>query len=81
MLLLYSNAITARSKYVFNLVFDSMGLEYQFTSDSLFFKNYQQAKINYSNQRIGDEFFINAHSLLFEGNIRELNVEVENRYE
>jgi hypothetical protein len=81
MLLLYSNAITARSKYVFNLVFDSMGLEYQFTCDTLFFKNSQQAKINYSNQRIGDEFFINAHSLLFEGNIRELNVEVENRYE
>ncbi len=81
MLLLYSNAVTARSKFVFNLVFDSIGLKYQFTCDALFFKNYQQAKINYSNQRIGDEFFIYASSLLFEDQIKEIKVDVENKYE
>ena len=58
-----------------------MGLNYQFTNDPLFFKDYLEEKINYSESRIGDEFFIKSHSLLLEDYIKKIKVDVENKHQ
>lgn len=52
-----------------------MGIEHELTIDSDAFKNYSGAKINYSDSKISDdEFYIQPHSLLFENEIREQEI-------
>ncbi|HET7115723.1 MAG TPA: hypothetical protein VFI29_04505, partial [Hanamia sp.] len=81
MLLFYSNIISARSNYVFELVFNLMGIRYQLTNDRLLFENYPDIKINYSNKRIGDEFFIKSSSLLLENFIKKTNIIVVEKFQ
>ena len=67
MLLIYLQAITPRTEYVFDLVFkNELSIEYITTADVKIFEEYAQAKLNYSSTRINEEIFIKASTLLFE---------------
>ena len=75
MLLIYLPAITKRSEYVFELIFENeLGLEYLATTDTDKFDTHHQEKINYSSTRIGEEIFIKSSSVLFEQSIKKINV-------
>lgn len=70
MILIYSEKLTNRVKFIFRLFFtDILKMEYQLTSDSKDFVAFEGAKFNYSKQNLGDEFFIVAENLLFERGI------------
>ena len=58
MLLIYLPEFSARSEYVFNLIFKyESGIKYHVTTDLTEFQNYSHEKINYSSSRIENEFF------------------------
>jgi hypothetical protein len=75
-ILIYTPKKTNRLHYVFNhLLGELLGLKPKFIQDKDAFAEYEGAKINYSWQPFGDEFFIMASDLLFERGIveREIN--------
>jgi len=77
MLLIYLPEFSARSEYVFNLIFKyESGIKYHVTTDLTEFQNYSDEKINYSSSRIGNEFFIKSSSLLFEKEITKQEFKV-----
>lgn len=81
MLLIYLPDITPRCSYIFDLVCkEELGLEYQFTKELKTFEEYQEEKINYSFNRINDEFYIKASSFLFEQKIKEIDVHPEKKF-
>ena len=77
MLLIYSHTISPRLQYICNFIFtEQLGIEFKFSIDSEYFRNYTGVKFNYSNSRISpDEFFILNHALLFEHGIQQQNTE------
>lgn len=82
MLLIYLQAITSRTEYVFDLVFkNELGIGYMTTADVKIFEEYAHAKLNYSSTRINEEIFIKASTLLFEKLIEEKNITVERKHE
>ncbi|MEO8961097.1 MAG: polysaccharide deacetylase family protein [Ginsengibacter sp.] len=77
MLLIYITENSERCQYVFELIFkQDFGIEYRVTTDLNVFNTYAQEKINYSNARIGDSFFIKATPLLFEKEIKQQHITV-----
>ncbi len=67
MLLIYTHQVTNRVKYTFNVIFKSiLGIEYKITSDTDVFKQFEGAKISYTQKQITDEIFFESSSLLFE---------------
>ena len=50
---------------------EQLGTGYRITNAGETFNNYQGAKINYSNNRIGNSYCIRPHQLLFEQGIRQ----------
>ncbi len=81
MILIYLPQDSPRCQYVFYLVFkEHLGVEFHVTKDIKKFEEYSGAKINYSGQRINNEFFIKPSKLMFENEIKkqEINVEVKN---
>ena len=77
MLLIYLPQVSTRSKYIFDLIFtDEFGIEYNTTANITQFENHTEEKINYSVNRIKDEFFIKASSLLSENFIKNIEVPV-----
>ena len=82
MLLIYLPLITSRCEYVFEMIFKvELGMEYQVTTDLKIFEEYKQEKINYSFKRNNDEFYIQASSLLFGQEIKEIDLLIEKRFE
>ena len=82
MLLIYLPLITPRCEYVFEMLFkEELGIEYQVTTDLKIFEEYKQEKINYSFKRNNDEFYIQASSLLFGHEIKEIDLSIEKRFE
>ena len=70
MLLIYTPTITPRLRYIFSLIFsDILKIEIEITSDKEKFLDYQGAKLNYSEEQIGDEPLFHPSGLLFEKNI------------
>ncbi len=70
MLLVYSQQITPRINYAFDLIFkDILRLDYGISADIVEFKNFPGPKLNYSPDRIANEFFIESSGLLSEKNI------------
>lgn len=62
---------------MFELIFtEELGIEYRTTNDRNEFENYPAEKINYSNDRIGQHFFIKASPLLFENEIKKQPISV-----
>lgn len=79
-MLIYTSKISSRIKYVFKLIFkDELGVDYNITTDKKLFELNENEKINYSDKRIGDEFFIKASSLLQENFIEKKNILVEKK--
>lgn len=79
-MLIYTPDISSRIKYVFKLIFkDELGVDYEITTDKKKFTLHQNEKINYSDKRICDEFFIKSSTLLFENFIAKKNILVEEK--
>ncbi len=75
MLLIYLPQISSRHQYIFDKIFiDELGIQYKTTTDKFLFEIHQEEKINYSDNRIQDEFFIKATSLLREELVRNIDV-------
>jgi hypothetical protein len=75
MLTIFLPAITPRVEYIFEYIFaQQFGIDFSLTSDLNKFENWKGVKINYSHQRIHDEFFIKAAPLLFERSITKQNI-------
>ncbi|MEO6134310.1 MAG: polysaccharide deacetylase family protein, partial [Ginsengibacter sp.] len=71
MLLIYLSNITPRSKYIFDLIFEQhLGLTYRVTQNSEEFAAHFEEKINYSEKRFSDEFFIKPSGFLKDDSLR-----------
>jgi hypothetical protein len=71
MLLIYTHQITNRVKYTFNVIFKSiLGIEYELTTNADSFKQFEGAKLSYTQQPVGDELFFQNENLLFETGIQ-----------
>ncbi len=80
MLLIYLPAITTRCRYVFELIFKSeLGVKYDLTTDLNTFEVYEQEKMSYSFKRNNDELHIHSSPLLFEQEIRKIDISTENK--
>lgn len=78
MLLIYIPQTTARIEYIFKIVFElHLGVEYTIITDVEKFKSADGAKINYSDNRIDDSFFICPQTLLFENEIRDFEIPIK----
>jgi hypothetical protein len=66
MILFYAQQITPRIEYVGKLIFsDILQVKIAFTQDSEEFRNSTQAKINYSDEKFANEFYIRPSRLIF----------------
>lgn len=80
MLLLYTQQITNRVKYTFNLIFKTvLGVDCEITSDENSFKQFEGAKISYTQKPVGDELFFQSGNLLFETEIKKEALDVSFR--
>ena len=80
MLLIYLPETSSRIEYIFHAIFlNELGINYNTTTNIEIFKNYSEEKINYSDNRIENEFFIKASSLLFENFIQNINIEIKEK--
>ncbi|MFI5132934.1 MAG: polysaccharide deacetylase family protein [Chitinophagales bacterium] len=75
-MIIYSHIITPRLQYISDFIAKEISKEpFQLTTSVETFKEYSGVKINYSNQRITEnEFFLQPHSLLFEENIQQQQI-------
>jgi hypothetical protein len=75
MLQIFTDKITHRNKYIFNLVFkDILGLSFLLTDNEAEFRDQKGHKISYSNNPVSDEVHFTARQLLFENGITEQNI-------
>ncbi|MBU1014047.1 MAG: polysaccharide deacetylase family protein [Bacteroidetes bacterium] len=78
MILIYSNVISSRLKYVLKLLFnDILKTEYQISSNLNGFNESKDAKINYSDLPIQSAISMRPSDLLFETHIAEKEIIVE----
>ena len=78
MILVYSHKITPRLTYIFRQIFVRiLELPVSFTSTIEKFISHSGPKLSYTNQPLGNEFFIKSHELLFQQGIHETEFEVE----
>lgn len=81
MLLIYLPAITSRCQYVFELIFkNQLGVKYDLTTDLNTFEAYEQEKMSYSSKRNNDELHIHSSPLLFEREIKKIDMSTENKF-
>ena len=79
MILVYSHKITPRLTYIFRQIFIRvLELPVDFTSAIEKFVSHSGPKLSYTNQPLGNEFFIASHDLLFQQGIQGVTVEVSN---
>ncbi len=77
MILVYCNDITERVHHSFDFVFrEALGVEVELSDDEERFRNYKGPRVNYSEERFENEFWIRPCELLFETDIYEFEVEV-----
>jgi hypothetical protein len=75
MLLIFTHKITHRNKYIFNLIIkDILGGDFMLTDNQEEFKNYNGARLSYTNSPLTDEIHITSRQLLFENGITEQNI-------
>jgi hypothetical protein len=75
MLYIYTDKITHRNKYTFNLIFkDILGLDFTLSDNVSDFNNYQGAKISYSANPVAEELHFTSRHLLLESGISEQNI-------
>jgi len=77
MLLVYTPHITPRLKFVFKQICTRiLGFEVGFTSTIEEFVAHDSIKMSYTNQQLGNEFFIKSNSILFEQGLSDLDINV-----
>ena len=70
MILIKVPKVTYRLTYIFDLIFKQLlKIDYTITIDEAIFEAYQEPKISYGTQPIGNELFFASASLLFENEI------------
>lgn len=76
-LLIYSHTSSSRLQYICNFMLkEQLGVGYKFTIDSEAFRAHDGPKLNYSNSKFSsNEFQIVPHTLLFEKNIYDQNIQ------
>ncbi len=76
MILLYSEEITPRIKYISRLLFSQiLQTEISFTTDSASFRDSQLPKINYSFEKFDDEIYIQPHRLMHDNTLEIPTIE------
>jgi len=74
-LIVFSTILTPRIKYIFNFIFkDILKAEVEFTGNSQYFLESEQAKISYGEQPMADELFFKSSKLLFSNKLEEINI-------
>jgi hypothetical protein len=77
MLLIYTYKITPRFTYIANHICKRLlGIEVAFTTEVSDFIKHEGPKLTYTKQALQNEFFIRAHSLLFEQGINDHSIKV-----
>ena len=75
MLLVYTHKITPRLTYIFKHFFTRiLGIPVKFTLKVEEFVAYNDLKLSYTKQPLGNEFFIRSHELLFEQGINDVEI-------
>ncbi len=76
MILIYTIKVTPRLQYIADLLLrELLEIDFEFTTSTDRFYQYQGPKLNYSKERLGSELFISAHPLLFENEIKPQRTE------
>ena len=79
MLLIYTNDLTNRLKFVFNQICNRiLSIPISFTTKVETFISHEGPKISYAPQALGNEFFIKSHGLLFDQGISDVEINVQN---
>ncbi|GAB1856365.1 polysaccharide deacetylase family protein [Flavobacteriaceae bacterium MHTCC 0001] len=79
MLLVYTHKISPRLKYVFKHVCTRvLGIKVDFTTKIEEFIAHGSIKMSYTNQSLGNEFFIKSHDILFQQGLSDLEINVQN---
>ena len=75
MVLIYSEEITPRIEYIFKLIFvQILRVEVTFTTNSAEFLYSELPKLNYSQNKFGDEIYIKPHGLLSQKAIEKVDI-------
>lgn len=70
MLLIYTEKITHRTRYIFQLFFGQLlGIPYEATTEAGGFSAYEGPRLSYAKTPLGDELFISSSGLLFQRGI------------
>jgi hypothetical protein len=78
MLLVYTHKITPRLRYVFKQICTrTLCIPVQFTTEVASFVSHSGLKISYTKKPLGNEFFIQSHSLLFEHDISDTQINIQ----
>ena len=78
MVLVYTHKITSRLTYVFKHIFENMlGVSVGFTKTIETFVAHSGPKFSYTKKQLGDEYFIPAHTLLYEQGVKIQTLYVE----
>src|SRR4051812_17212268 len=76
MFLIFTSNQSPRLDYILDFVFTNLlGVTYKVTTDIEEFKKSSLPKINYSSERISDEFFVPSNRLLFSKQIVKQTIE------
>ena len=74
-LIIFSNVLTPRIKYIFNFIFkDILKAEVEFTSNSQHFLQSEQVKISYGDKALADELFFKSTALLFANKLEDIKL-------
>ncbi|WP_412466499.1 DUF7033 domain-containing protein [Pedobacter sp. KLB.chiD] len=72
-LIIFSNILTPRIKYIFNFIFkDILKAEIEFTGNSQYFLQSEHIKISYGDAPLGDEIFFKSTPLLFSNKVEDV---------
>lgn len=75
MILIYSDKITNRIKFIFNLIFrEILNVDFELTKSEDDFKAFDGIKFSYAKHPIGDELYFHAENLLFERGISHIEL-------
>lgn len=78
MLLVYTHKISPRVKYVFKHICTRvLGIEVGFTTTIENFIAHNSLKMSYTKQKLGSEFFVKSHEIMFEQGLSDVEVNVQ----
>ena len=78
-LIIYTNSITPRHQYIFDLLLNGIyKIKYELTDDKSFYLQSEGYKLNYSANRLdNNEFFVEENGLLNKKGVYELDIKVD----